>query len=201
MLWDPPTAPSSPSPVQTSGVYHRTHHPGGLSFIGAVPPSIDQALQDFNAWNRSEKGCFPSQPLRGPGQTGPPLPSLPDHFWAPDCPPPNHPPANCTPPDPLPPPISRKRKRTTSSDSAAAGGYGPIPGSPSEQTERSTPDPPPVFKSTGRKGSACEIWAFTRAVQTNEDVPAAEWPNDYNTYLDTRPDTAWVGCKICTEFG
>lgn len=99
------------------------------------------------------------------------------------------------------PSTSRKRKRTTSLDSAAVGGYGPISTSPGEQTEPSTPDLSPVIKFAERKNSAYDIWPFTRAVETDEIIPADHWPDDYGDFLTKRPDATFVGCKLCTEFG
>jgi len=187
MSWDPP-APLSAPPAQmntesdkaANNVLHPAHYPNGLSFLGPLPPSCDQAIQDFNTWNRSAQGCYPSQPLQGPGNAGPPSPS---------------------PLDRPPPPVSRKRKRAIPADSAAVGGYGPIPGSPDVQTERSTPEPTPAIKFTERKNSAYEIWAFTRAIRTDEVVPAEQWLDDYGDHLTSRPDSTFVGCKFCTQFG
>lgn len=59
----------------------------------------------------------------------------------------------------------------------------------------------PVVKFAGRKGTAFEIWLFARGVDTKEDVVPEQWPNDYDRYLTKRPDTPFVGCKLCTQFG
>ena len=60
-----------------NGIRPHPHHPGGHSFLGLLPSSSDQAIQDFNAWNRSPQGLFPLQLLQGPGQSGnpPPIPN------------------------------------------------------------------------------------------------------------------------------
>ncbi|KAF9646288.1 hypothetical protein BDM02DRAFT_3271066, partial [Thelephora ganbajun] len=200
MSWDPPTPLSTP-PARMSGESRFPHRVGSasraqtnnaniahphpypprdLSFLGPLPSSCDQAIQDLNPWNRSAQDCFPSQLLQGPGQVGP---------------------SPSSPPDRPPPPVSHKRKRTTSSDSAAEGGYGPIPDSLDQQTDGSTLDSSPAIKFTGRKSTAYEIWAFTRAVKTDEVVPAKQWLDDYNDHLTRRPDTLFVGCKFCTQFG
>ena len=105
--------PSSRLPFQPyidniNNVYRHTYHPEH-SFLGPLPPSSDQAIHDFDTWNRSAHGCFPSQTLCGPGHAGPS-----DHDR---------------------PPNPRKRKQAASPDPAEVGGYGPIPGSPSERTE------------------------------------------------------------------
>lgn len=74
-------------------------------------------------------------------------------------------------------------------------------GSPDEQIDQSTPDPPSAIGYVGRKNTAYEIWIFTRAIETDENVPAERWPDDYNQYLTKRPDTMFVGCKFCTQLG
>ena len=123
----------------------------------------------------------PPQPLRGPGSIGRLLPSLPD----------------C----PLPV-VSHKRRRTTSPEPAAMGGYGPIlGGDPDDETGQVVTDPSPAVKFTGRKNAAYDIWAFTRAVNTNEDILPGQWPNDYDQHLAGRPDSLFVGCKLCSQFG
>ena len=108
---------------------------------------------------------------------------------------------HCAGPSDHPPPLKRKHKRAASPEPAEVGGYGPIPGSPSERTERSTPDPPPAIGYTGRKNTAYNIWMFTRAVETNKEVAANDWPDDYGDHLTKRPGTTFVGCKFCTQFG
>ena len=137
-------------------------------------------IHDFGPWNHPGQGSFPSPTLCGPGQAGPSSPSFPD----------------------LPPlPELGKGKRAASPDPAEVGGFGPTLGSPDEQTDQSTPDPPPAVGYAGRKNTAYEIWVFTRAVETDENVPAEHWPDDYSQYLTKRPDTMFVGCKLCTQFG
>ena len=60
------------------------YHPRNLSFLGPLPPSHEQSIQDFNTWNHSPQGLFPSQPLQVPGQPSslspPPLITLPRQF-------------------------------------------------------------------------------------------------------------------------
>jgi len=206
MLWDPPTQSSDLSaqtnvgsqfyryanleyssshpPSQANGNVNDTYpHLNGLTFVGQLSQSSDQTIQRFGDWNRSTEGLYPSQLLQGPGQVGPSS---------------SHPQG---PHRPLPP-ITRKRRRTTSPDPAAAGGYGPIPGGPDEQTDREpTPDPTPAIKFTERKNSAYDIWAFTQAVETDENIPAEQWLDDYGDHLTRRPDTTFIGCKFCTQFG
>lgn len=207
MSWDPPAAlssiplaqtsvenqfhhyagsehPSSHLPLQrqtdvANNISNHTSHPRDLSFLGSLTPSHDQAVQDFNTWNRSAQGGFPLQPL-GPGHAGPSSPPLPDRHL---------------------PSTSHKRKRTPSLDSAAVGGYGPMPGTPDEQTEPSTPDLSPTIKFNERKNSAYEVWVFTRAVETDRVIPPGEWPDDYNDHLTKRPVVPFIGCKFCTQFG
>jgi len=175
--------PSSHPPSQANGNINDTYrHPNDLPFLGQLPQLSDQAVHGFSDWNSSMAGLYPSQLLQGPGQAGPsslsqgpclPLPSIP-----------------------------RKCKRTTSPDPAAVGGYGPIPGSPDERTDQeSTPDPGPAIKFTERKNSAYDIWAFAWAVKTDENIPTEQWLDDYGNHLTRRPDTMFIGCKFCTQFG
>ena len=106
-----------------------------------------------------------------------------------------------SPSNPPPPPVSRKRKRAPPPDPAVVESCGPILSDPGEETDQSTPDPPHTTKFTTRKNSACEIWAFTRAVKTAEDIPTEQWPSDYDSHLSTRPKSSFVGCKFCSQFG
>lgn len=134
------------------------------------------------------------QPLQGPGEAGPPYPPAPDQPASQKnkrtAPSPSH---------PLPP-VTRKRRRTTRTSPATVGGCGPIPASPGGQTERSTsPDPTITFPE--RKNPAYEIWVFIRALETDDVVPTEQWPEDYDNHLINRPDSAFVGCKLCTQFG
>lgn len=164
----------------TSNAHHNVYHPAGLSFLGSIPPSFEQGVQSFNAWMHSPGGCFPSQPLRGPGEPGPSSSIIPDS-----------------------PTVPNKRKRTLSPERAAVGGYGPIPGDPHEEPSRRTPDqdPSPEIEFNERKNSAYDVWAFARGLLTNETIPADQWPRDYNQHLTKRPDESFLGCKFCTEFG
>jgi len=161
-------------------VHDRARHPKDLSFLGPLPLSHDQAIQDFSVWNCSTQGSFPSQPLRGPGQAGFSSSSLPDH--------------------PLPA-ASHKRKRTTSPEPPTMSGCRPRTGGLVGESDRMTMDPPPAIKFTERKNSAYDIWVFVRALMTDKDLPPELWPNDCNRHLTKRPDTSFVGCKLCTQFG
>ena len=170
-----------PSQAQTDNAdnsHHHANHPTDPSFFGLPPLSCDQPVRGVSALDRSIQGCFPSQQLRGPGYTGTTPPPLPD----------------C----PLSP---TSRGPTASPDLDAVDGYGPTPGSPDQQTEPSTSDLHPTARFARRKNSAYEIWAFIRAVETDEVVPAEQWPDDYDDHLTHRPDTTFVGCKLCTQFG
>jgi len=173
---------SASSPFSSGGAsnaYHNLHHPPDLSFLGQSSSSDNQAIRDFNAWNCSAQGCFPSQELQGPGQAGRPPRTIPD------------------PPLTVP----QKRKRSTSLEHAAAGSYGPIPGSSHEELNQQTSDkhPSPTIKFTERKNGAYDIWAFARALET--DAAPERWPDDYGQHLNKRPDARFLGCKLCTEFG
>ena len=175
--------PRPPLRIQTNdtnNVYHHTNHPSGFPFSAPLPPMRTQAAQEFNVWNTQDRS--PPQPLQGPGHIGPPPPPLPDR--------------------PPPSTVPHKRKRVRTINTAAVGGYGPIlDGLDGERTEPSTPDSSPTIKFVERKNSAYEIWAFTRAAETGEDVPAVDWPDDYGNHLTKRPDATFISCKFCTEFG
>ena len=149
--------------------------------LGSPRSSHNEAIQDSNASNRPAQGCFPSQTLRGPGQTGGFLPPPP-----------------CDPPT-----APHKRKRETSPEYPAVGGYGPILHGLDNEPNPLTPDrdPSPKIKRTKRKTSAYDIWAFIRPVETDEDIQIDRFPNDYDEHLETRPDTPFIGCKFCTQFG
>ena len=162
------------------GVYgRRAYDPSNLSFLGPLPSSHDQAMRDFNAWNRSAQGSFPSQPLQGSGLGDPPPPPPPSYTLA---------------------STSHKRKRATSPDPASVDGHQSMP-STDEEPDHPTTRPSRAIKFTGRKNSAYEIWVFTRALKTNKIIPADQWPNDYDDFLVKQPRTVFIGCKFCSEFG
>jgi len=147
--------------------------PRDLSFIGPSPLSHNQVNKD--------SFLPPPQLLRGPGSAGCPLPSLPDH----------------------PPPVaSHKRKQAVSPEPAATGSYGPMSdGGLARGVGQITMAGPPAVKLVGRKNTAHDIWKFVRAVGINEDVQQEEWPDDYDKFLSNRPDSPFIGCKLCTQFG
>ena len=92
------------------------------------------------------------------------------------------------------PPGSRKRKRNSCCKSVTA-----TPGgSPDRESVQETS---PVIRFTGRKGTAYDIWVFIRAVGTDKDVATERWPNDYDHHWIERPDTPFIGCKLCSQFG
>ena len=62
-------------PSHNNDIYDDARHPQGLPFLGPLPSSNAYAERAFDGWNVSPEGCFPLQPLRGPGQFGDPLPS------------------------------------------------------------------------------------------------------------------------------
>jgi hypothetical protein len=128
--------------------------------------------------------------LQGPGQAGPP-PCLPARTPGQACPP--SPPhwQNRRP---------RKRKQGASPVGAAVGGYRPILGGLDDERGRSDPEPGSSLL-VQRKNGAYDIWAFVRAVNTDEELPSDEWPNDYDQHLTCRPETEFIGCKLCTQFG
>ena len=166
--------PFQPYINNINNVYCCTYHPEH-SFMGLLPPLSDQVTHNFDTWNCSAQGCFPLQTLRGPGHAGP--------FSH------NH------------PPNLHKCKHAASPDPAEVGSYGPIPGSPSEWTERLTPDPPPAIGYTGQKNTAHDIWMFTQAAETNNEVAANDWLDDYSDHLTKQLGTTFIGCKFCTQFG
>ena len=99
----------------------------------------------------------------------------------------------------LPPASSRKRKRMTSPEPGAAR----VSRLPPDDAESDPMNmvPPPVVEFTGRKTTAYDIWPFTRVVHSAEDIPSNQWPDDDDQYLTKRPDSLYVGCKLCTQFG
>lgn len=108
------------------------------------------------------------------------------------------------PPPPCDPPIApHERGRANSPAYPAVGGYGPILNGLDEGPNSLTPDRDlsPRIKRTKRATSAYDIWAFIRPVETDEDVPIDLFPNDYDEHLESRPDTPFIGCKFCTQFG
>ena len=183
-------------PSHNNDIYNDTRHPQGLPFLGPLPSSNAYAERAFDGWNVSPEGCFPLQPLRGPGQFGDPLPSTARQPFPPTS-------------DPIPPAphhhlpaAPSKRKRIASPEPATVGGYGPISDGKSDQeADRMAVDPSPTVKFGGRKGTAHDIWAFVRAIESNEPVPFEQWPDDYNEHLSKKPKTTYVGCKFCTQFG
>lgn len=161
-------------------VVRRVHGPKVLLFLGVSPPSHDEALQEPAAWNRSDLPSeVPSPALRGPGGTEGPL--APYH----------------SPPPPVAP---RKRKRGqehTSPDSTAVGGYGPT----TEDSMQGVAGPSSPTKFVKRRNAANDVWTFVRGVGTEDGVSIEQWPDDYDEHLARRPDTPFVGCKFCTQFG
>lgn len=91
-----------------------------------------------------------------------------------------------------------------SPEPAAVGSYGPIPdvslGGKADQVPVINPGFAAV-KLAGRKNTAYDIWVFVRAVTTNQDLPREQWPDDYDQHLVGRPDSPFIGCKLCTQFG
>ena len=178
-LEESPSRP--PIPHLVGDKIYFGHYPKDLPYLGP-PPSHEKPIEDFNAQNRPAQGHFPSQSLQGPGHFGPPSPPLPN-----------------------PPTTTLKRKRTVSPEHAAAGGSGltAISDSSDEEPDQLTADrdSSPTIKLTERKNTAYDIWAFTRPVETNEDITADRWPDDYNHHLTKRPETPFIGCKLCTQFG
>ena len=184
----------------SSGVDGNTnrnfHHPQGLSFLGQSSSPDEQIIQDFNTWTCSTQGLFPSQPLQDPGQAGHPPRTIPGPPTVPQQ-------AGHPRTIPNPPTIPRKRKRATSPERAAVGGYGPIPGNSHEEQNQQTPDQNPsrTIRFTERKNCAYDVWAFVRALETKAVPPSETWPDDHHQHLNKRPDSPFLGCKFCTDFG
>ena len=143
---------------------------------------------EFNTWDVSTQGMFPSTPV-GPGQNS----GQPSH-------PQRGPPSNS---GAVPTSNPRKRKRTTPSNrsSSSVGGFGPLP--PGETaTEPSSPTPfPPPLTSGGRLNGAADVWAFARPLASTITPPMDEWPTSSEPILVTKPKTPRFGCKLCSEFG
>jgi hypothetical protein len=120
--------------------HNYAHHPEDLSFLGTLPLSHHQAIQNFDTWNCSPQGCFPSQLLQGPGQTGLPPPSPLDYSF---------------------PAASHKRKRTTSPESATAGSSRPTSDrNPDGVPNQMATDLSPVAEFGEQKNAAYDVWAF-----------------------------------------
>ena len=165
------SASESPSPDDDDA-----RRPTDLSFPDQPSfPHYDQAIHDSDAWNPSTHPRFPPWSPQGPGQATSSSHSIYN-----------------------PPAASNERKRTTSPDHDIGGGYEPTPSGSHEGQTRPTSDrsPSPTIDFTERRDSAYDIWAFTRAVDTNQIVPSNQW-----LHLNKRPQTQFIGCKFCTEFG
>lgn len=153
--------------------------------LGWRPTTTDE----FNAWNASHQGTFPSTligPGQNPGQDPPPHPQL------------RHP-ACATNIASL-----RKRKRTTPSslgETSSVGGYGPLlPGGTTTETSSPSPSPPP-FTSVHHHNVAYDVWAFAQPLLSEREPPADQWPRSMELHLRRKPNTPWFGCKLCSQFG
>jgi hypothetical protein len=101
-----------------------------------------------------------------------------------------------------PVPSSRKRKRMGSPEPSTAGVHRPssdgtLDGESSQTNKVSSP----TVNFTERKKTAYDVWVFTRAIDTSEAILPEQWPDDYDQRLTKRPDSSFVGCKFCTQFG
>ena len=67
----------------------------------------------------------------------------------------------------------------SSSDSAAVGSYGPI----TKDSERVTVGSSSTVKFTERRNATYDIWVFVCGVETSDQIPAEQWPDDYHHHL------------------
>ena len=151
-----------------------------------------ETIQEFNSWNVSSQGVFPST-LVGPGRNPDPLPHPQPH------PRPQHPLNTSTTPANNP----GKRKRTTPPGEAGPlSGFGPLPSAreATTETQSSGPSPPP-FTPYRRRNAASDVWAFARPLSSSEKPPADQWPASPESDHTSKPKTPWFGCKLCTKFG
>lgn len=143
-----------------------------------------RTIGDFNAWNHSSQGIFPST-LVGPGQN-------PNR----DLPPPR--PARTT--NTVNPGKRRQTTLTSVDSTSSVGGYGPLS---SEETaadaSSSSPSPPPSASNTNH--TTRDIWPFARPLLSSDVPPADQWPTSMEPYLVRKPKTSWIGCKLCSQFG
>ena len=190
----------APPPFEFTGpeVGHR-HSAESLSDLNGTqphhhfhPPSHQssdwrpQTIDEFNAWNASPQGMFPSS-LISPGHN-------PDQLPHPES---RHP--ACAERAPADNANPRKRKQTTKLGSSV-GGYGPM--SPETSTETGPLNPsPPQSNSKQRRNAAYDVWAFARPLVSDEEPPTDQWPTSSEQHLTEKPKTAWFGCKLCSQFG
>ena len=142
-------------------------------------------IHEFNTWNTSPEGIFPSTPI-DPGQN--PNPSLPQSQ--------PHPTRTTS--------NARKRKRAnppSPRETPSVGGYGPLaPGESTTGTNSLNPSPPP-FTRSGRRNGAYDVWAFASPLMCNKEPPVDQWPTSLDPRLTTKPKSPWFGCRLCSEFG
>lgn len=197
-------AGASPHPIHSLNSEFGHHSVAGhelLSNLGGIyshlyshhfpppqhhPPSQQPTtLDEFNSWNQSLQGMYPSV-LIGPGSN----PDLLPH------------------PQPLsdtavvPTNNSRKRKcDAPSGDTCSIGGFGlPSPRDDAAEARSPSMTPSPLVLSA-RRNAACDVWAFTRPLTSDETPPKDEWPTSSEEYSVARPKTPWFGCKLCPGTG
>lgn len=154
---------------------------------GWRPTTIDE----FNAWNTSPQGIFPTT-LVGPGHNPDPLPHLQPRHPVPSGGVSDRNTVN-----------SRKRKRTTPPNPAEAppvGGYGPIsPADTSSEPSSPTPSPPSLSSSRQHGRAACNVWAFAHPLESGQEPPVDQWPTPLVSYLTKKPKSPWFGCRLCSQ--
>lgn len=194
----------------TEAPYPSIHSPGSTRF-DPFPPVYPpgwrpKSISEFNVWNVSRQGTFPSV-LVGPGQNPDPLPhSEPRHPFHTGATPTNPFHAGATPTNP------GKRKRAAPIPPApipptpippgvpsSVGGYGPLP--PGETVMGPSPPGPPPPGSHPRRNGAYDVWAFARPLGSNDILPASQWPASLESHLTSKPKSTWFGCILCTQFG
>lgn len=184
-----PSAHLYTAPPSNLGPIHTRLHDSPLPLPPrySSPSYRPRSIDDFNGWNRSPHGMFPST-LVGPGQN----PSPPHH------------PQSSQPPNTSVVSANNlgKRKRTTPPGGTPLfGGFGPL--SSGETTpEMSSPAsslPPPA--SNDRRNGAADVWAFARPLTSDAVLAIDKWPTYLEPNHTSRPKDLWFGCKLCTKFG
>ena len=172
-----------------SNTHPHLHEPYLAPQPHRAPDWRPATINEFNAWNTSPQGMF-SSALIGPGQNPDQDPSPHPHPQQ----------SSCTTSH-----VSLgKWKWTTPSGlgmTPSVGGYGPqSPEGTTTDTSSLSPSPPP-FTSDGPRNAAHDVWVFARPLESDEQLPADQWPTSTEPRLTKKPKTPWFGCKLCSQFG
>jgi hypothetical protein len=173
----------SPQPIHPFNPHFPppAHHPH--------PPSWRPAtIDEFNGWNQSPQGTFPST-LIGPGLN-------PDLLPRPQ-------PAHQSNTGASSTGNTEKRKQSApSAKNSPVGGFGPS--SPNDMTmgvSSLCQSTLPLFPSTGRRNAASDVWAFARPLVSAEPLPDDHRLTPLEPCDASKPKTGWFCCTLCSEFG